>query len=407
MKFHTRLISLLLALALLAGLSACSLIRGQEEPDADDPGSEPAVSDPVNSSSDASSDSADPLPEDFTVDTSAEDICLATLGVPGSSELLTVDGVCVTAYSYLYWLLYCIEELATYVSYYGMTLDLSTDTAFAEYVQESALSSAVRCSVIASKAKELGFEMTDEQISELDSNMALTVAYMGGEEAFSESLRKAGFDYDTFYGINAASYYYALLSDGLFTEPPTDEEMDAYIEENDILMAKHILLMTVDSSSREPLDDETIAEKRATAEDILARLQASADPEADFDSLMQEYSEDPGLVSYPDGYTFTAGEMVTEFEDATRALEYGQISGIVESASTGYHIILRLDPDTEDTRADCHSAKVNAQVTAWADDADVVVSDEYSALDIPLFYEKYTAYQNAFVAEEEAASQEN
>lgn len=407
MKFHTRLISLLLALALVTCLAACSVIRSQEEPDTDDPGSDSAVSDPVNSSSDAASDSADLLPEDFTVDTSAEDICLATLGVPGSSELLTVDGACVTAYSYLYWLLYCIDELATYVSYYGMTLDLSTDTTFAEYVQESALSSAVRCSVIVNRAKELGFEMTEEQISELDSNMALTIAYMGGEEAFYESLRKAGFDYDTFYGINAASYYYALLSDGLFTTPPTDEEMDAYIEENDILRAKHILLMTVDSATREALDEETIAQKKATAEDILAQLQSSTDLEADFDSLMQEYSEDPGLISYPDGYIFTAGEMVTEFEDATRALEYGQISGIVESSSTGYHIILRLDPDTEDTRADCLSAKVSAQVTAWADEADVVVSDEYNALDIPLFYEKYTAYQNAFVAEEEAASQEN
>lgn len=58
---------------------------------------------------------------------------------------------------------------------------------------------------------------------------------------------------------------------------------------------------------------------------------------------MNANSEDTGLAANPDGYAFTTGEMVQEFEDATRALEPGQISGLVES-SYGYHIILRLEP---------------------------------------------------------------
>lgn len=407
MKFHTRMLSLLLAAALLVPLAACSSSADQNQPDSSDS----AVSDSADLSSTASpapsEDSASVLPEDFAVDLDAEDICLATLGVPGDSELFTVDGVPVTASNYLYWLLYCISEMQTYMSYYGMTLDLSTDTAFAQYAKEDALTAAVRCCVIESKAKALGFELTAEQVSELDNVMALSTEYMGGEEAFQESLRREGLSYDTFYQINAASYYYVQLTDGLFSKPPTDAEMDAYIEENDILMAKHILLMTVDSSSREPLDDATIAEKKATAEDILARLQSSTDLAADFDALMNEYSEDPGLAYYPEGYTFTAGEMVTEFEEATRGLEYGQISGIVESASTGYHIILRLDPDTEDARADYLSSKVSAQVTAWADEADVVTTDEYENIDVSLFFARYNAYQDAFNAEADGDSAEN
>ena len=48
------------------------------------------------------------------------------------------------------------------------------------------------------------------------------------------------------------------------------------------------------------------------------------------------------------GYVFTAGEMVAEFEEGTRALEFGAVSGIVES-SYGYHIIMRVELDPKAT----------------------------------------------------------
>jgi parvulin-like peptidyl-prolyl isomerase len=56
---------------------------------------------------------------------------------------------------------------------------------------------------------------------------------------------------------------------------------------------------------------------------------------------MTANTEDPGVASYPDGYLFQSGEMVAEFEDATAALEIGQVSGIVET-TYGYHIIYRI-----------------------------------------------------------------
>ena len=378
MKLRTRLLSLLLAGAMAFSLAACT---GSDTEDTTPPPSE------------SPSDSGSLLPADFTPDTSVEDLCLAIAGIPGDFALLTVNGVPVTAYTYLYWLTSNISYLETY---YGMTMD--SDATLADYLKEVSLNAAVQYNLIAAKAQELGYELTQEQQDELDGNMALTMMMMGGEETFQDELRKAGFDYDTFYAINAASYYYAQLRDGLYADRPTAEEMDTYIEENDILYAKHILLMTVDPTTREPLDEATIAEKKATAEDLLAQLQASGDLLTDFDTLMNEYSEDSGLVSYPDGYTFTAGDMVSEFENATRELEFGQISGLVES-TYGYHIILRLDPDTEDARAEYRSNLLYDQLDSWTDEADIALSDEYEALDVPLFYEKYTAYQNAFAAE--------
>lgn len=376
MKYRTRFLALLLAGMMTLSLTACT---GSE--DSDD-----ALTSPTDSADSADS-SGSVLPDDFVADTSVEDLCLATADIPGDFELFTVNSVPVTARAYLYWL-----NNSIYISNSSSPEDWKAD----------ALNTALLYNLVASKARELGYEMTQEQTDELDSNLALTVMMMGGEETFEDALRKTGLDYDTFYQMNAAPYYYEQLMNGLYDEP-TAEEMDTYIEENDILYAKHILLMTVDPLTGESLDETTIAEKRATAENLLAQLQASADLTADFDALMNEYSEDTGLASYPDGYTFTAGEMVEAFETATRALEFGQISDLVES-NFGYHIILRLDPDTESARLQYRADLLDAQMVDWFDEADIVFTDEYEALDPQMFYEKFMAYQEAFTAEDAAAA---
>ena len=189
----------------------------------------------------------------------------------------------------------------------------------------------------------------------------------------------------------------------MFADRPTDEDVKTYIEEKDILSAKHILLLTMDMSTRQPLADDVIAQKKATAEDILKQLQESSDLATDFDALMNQYSEDSGLATNPDGYVFTAGEMVSEFENGTRALEYGQISGLVESPY-GYHIILRQDPDTPSLREDCLTTLASSQINSWITEANVVLSDEYMNLDPQMFYEKFMAYQAVFSALRQAAS---
>lgn len=90
-----------------------------------------------------------------------------------------------------------------------------------------------------------------------------------------------------------------------------------------------------------PPDESDEAEARAN--ELLERLYAGED----FDTLMFLYSEDPGLEWNPDGYTFPPGQMVSEFENATRELEIGEISGLVRSTH-GFHIIQRVEPDPEE-----------------------------------------------------------
>ena len=372
MNFRTRVFAFLLALVMAVSLAACA-----------DTGADPDASP--------------------TIDTGVKDLWQAAAGLPSDFELLTINGNPVEAQFYRYWLVSNVYQLEQNFLYmFGEGLDWS-DEVFADSCKADALNAAQFYLTIVFKARELGLEMTQEQVDELEAELDQVREGLGGQEALEDELRKIGLDYDTYYTINATYYYYERLCDNLYPEMPSDEELD-------ILGAKHILLMTVDPSTKEALDEETIAEKKATAEALLSQLRA-AEGEAQlalFDELMNEYSEDTGLAANPDGYLFTAGTMVSAFEDTTRALEFGQISDVVES-EWGYHIILRLDPvehpDIEATREEAVADLTEDQINAWIKEADIVFSEEYENLNVQRIYETFTAYQAAFQAEAEAAEQ--
>lgn len=91
----------------------------------------------------------------------------------------------------------------------------------------------------------------------------------------------------------------------------------------------------------EPRDFEAIAS------DVLARARAGED----FDELMWTYSQDPGLSTSPDGYTFAPGQFIPAFEEATRNLEYDEISDLVwavHNGLEGFHIIKRIPPNPDE-----------------------------------------------------------
>ena len=122
---------------------------------------------------------------------------------------------------------------------------------------------------------------------------------------------------------------------------------------------------------------------------------------------MNQYSEDTGLESSPDGYVFSAGKMVEAFESATRSLEPGQLSGIVES-EFGYHIILRLDPATSKAfRENYSSAKLSEMEQQWVDEADIKTTETYDNLSVADFYDKLTAYRDSLNTDADQAEKEN
>ena len=234
---------------------------------------------------------------------------------------------------------------------------------------------------------------------------------MGGREAYETWLKTVCLTDDGMFNINRIGTLYSHLEEGLCREggeiEATPEKLKAYAEENQYMIAKHILLATVDTATRQPLDEAAIQEKKAKAEELVSQLSQSEDPVALFDELMKQNSEDPGLTENPDGYVFTSGQMVKEFEDAVIALQPGEMSGVVESEN-GYHIILRVDPgDSQALKTTWESAEVKALLQQWTDDANVEETETFQNLTTKDFYEKLTSYREKLEETDEVESGQN
>ena len=80
---------------------------------------------------------------------------------------------------------------------------------------------------------------------------------------------------------------------------------------------------------------------------------------ARFLELKEEYDEDTGKTYYPNGYTFTSGTMVSEFENAVKSMEAYELSEPVKS-SFGWHVIMRLPLGADNSMSDSSGAIVPA-----------------------------------------------
>ena len=340
---------------------------------------------------------------------------------PGDMVVATVNGTDVTWMEYFYWLRYYTMYIQQLAGQYGMILDgwdahdLSGENTNAQVVLMNAQANLIQDHVVRTETAKLGVELTEEDRTELEAiyntNADQVTGNADGEVTEDELLSFEGYlasemyvDKDFFNSFNAVS----MLSQRGFEaefgqngENLSDEAALAFAEDNGLLAAKHILLLTVDPDTREPLSDEEIAEKRQRAEDLYAQLSAVRDdPDALaalFDQLTAEYTEDTGYAHYPEGYFFGEGEMVAAFEDAVKLLEVGGLSEVVES-EYGYHIILRIpidpnavigtDANGKDVtlRYAAATQQYNAELTAWTDAAEVVWSEGFEDLDLaPIF----------------------
>ena len=342
-------------------------------------------------------------------------------GITSETVMLTVNGSEITAGDLFFWLGQSASEATSYSQALGEeTLDWSAEAGdgmtLSDYVKNSAKQQAVLYNVVAAKARENGFEFTQEDKAAYEKELAQAKEDLGGEAVYQKWLASNCINEAGMEKLSSVGVLFNHMLEGMFQDgseyAPTEEDLLTYAAENDYLYAKHILLMTQDTATGEALSAEEIAAKREKAEDILAQLRAIQDPDelmTTFDTLMNENSEDTGLAANPDGYLFTAGQMVAPFEEGTRALDYGQVSDIVES-DYGFHIILRLDPGTsESMRSQWAVQRLNELVDQWVNEAEVVEEEAFTDLDIGEFYDKLTAYQaklDAAGADAEAPAEE-
>ena len=112
-----------------------------------------------------------------------------------------------------------------------------------------------------------------------------------------------------------------------------------FFKTQESVKASHILIKVAPES-----DEESIAEARKKAEDILAKAKSGKN----FGELAKKYSEGPSASNEGDLGFFIRGQMVKPFEDAAFSLKNGEISDIV-SSRFGFHIIKVFDHKKEGT----------------------------------------------------------
>lgn len=199
-------------------------------------------------------------------------------------------------------------------------------------------------------AKEKGVALDEEAARNLEpEKMAVDIC---GEGATLEQLADT-LEQGSHMTIDGFRYYsesiglYSALAEELYGaqgEKLSEEEIVKALEDEGYISAHHILFMTIDPMTGKELEEKDIAAKLETANKLVAELRAIKDSEElvkRFAELKAEYCEDTGKQTYPDGYTFTPGTMVTEFEDTVKAQKEYEISDPVKT-SYGYHIIMRL-----------------------------------------------------------------
>ena len=293
-----------------------------------------------------------------------------------------------------------MERYGMQITDWSAVYDESTGETYSDIMTKSVVNNIAWNHLIETKAAENGvtFDAAGEQYVQdtIDQTIQNVVGDGGTEAELNEKLQSYYMDLDLFKYFTKTQYLYNGLASKLFGENGaniSDEDVQEYAETNSYMTAKHILFKTTDDSGT-ALSDADKAAKKQQAEQVAAQLRAVTDPDKRvelFDQLMEQYNEDTGESSYPHGYCFTSGTMVTEFEDACKALEPYEVSGVVESQH-GYHVILRMPIQGDDLVMSSNGSRQTLQMlvaqdqlssllTGWVDEADISWEPKFRSID--------------------------
>ena len=327
-----------------------------------------------------------------------------------SPVVMTINGSEVRAEEYATYMLYNMKYYENmYASYgiVGLWDDPSAVQMLGAMMPESAMQQAAYTRVLLEEFEKAGLKMPYDLQKAMTDLRQDTIDECGGYEGYLDYIAQMGFDDASYMNFMYVTQCYNALEEYYYGENgvnnPDEQEIMQYFRDN-YMSAKHILIMTVDPATGET--SRTDEEARAEAQAILDRIRAGED----FDTLMNEYSEDGGLATNPNGYTFTEGQMVESFYEGAKALEVDAVSEVVPS-EYGYHIIKHLPLDesafenARDTIVQMLGYNMDALVSQWMNDADVQTTEVYGEINTENVLDYAPAGVAALLRAEDEAAQ--
>jgi len=261
----------------------------------------------------------------------------------GETEISQAD------FNLLYMMVY--QNMAQYSSYYGEdweTMEIEEGKTVLDMIKESAVDQVKQFAAIKKLAEKNDIKLDKEAVKKTREDLIKN--NFGGEEGFKEFLESSHTTDEAFMNYLEVSELYSKTYKELTKvggkARPSDEEMEKqFLEENkDKWRVQHILISTQAQQGED--GSETPAKSEEEAKKIADEVIKKLDEGGDFDKLIDEYDEDPGMTS-GNFYLFGAGEMVPEFEEASKNLEIGAYTKEAVKTSYGYHIIKRYEINAE------------------------------------------------------------
>lgn len=251
----------------------------------------------------------------------------------GTTVIADIDGYKLTLAEYEYLYFTYLNSALQYAAYYGF--DALEDEEFLNSTKEMFASEIKTSPIVLKMASEKGITITEEEF-----NNDVLGSYDTMKEEYGEEFETILASEAT-PSVNTILYYNYIfkLYDKILATYSDTEALETTLA-NDYIRAKHILIQFPTNEDGSEVTDEQKAEALAKAEEVYEKAISGED----FDALITEYNEDPGMEYNSDGYFFTYNEMVPEFEQAAFALEDNGISEIVET-TYGYHIIKKMPVD--------------------------------------------------------------
>ncbi len=219
----------------------------------------------------------------------------------------------------------------------------------ADVIKEKALEDIIRTEVAVVKATEEKVTLSDDEKaaarSVISATDAETVAML------KETKKATGADKyliaditEKIYLSNAYYNFVTTQNEEAFT--PAEDKVLAEIE-NSYARVKHVLVQNQPTEQDEDGSVPDAEKAKKKAEEVLAKAVAGED----FDALIKEYGEDPGMESTPDGYVIDksgylldgSSAMVPEFTKGTFAVASNEVNPELVESSYGWHIIKRCD----------------------------------------------------------------
>ena len=267
----------------------------------------------------------------------------------GSAKIGTIDGKDVSVEAFNYFLHNVKEELLFEAGVMEGGAETFWQTEVEgkkaiELAKEKAFEEVMSFEAKYLKAVENGFSIDENCRQNVEDRFNDAASAKGGESELKAFLKEMGSSEKAYKEILEKSYCVTKFI-GEYKKTSNEFEVtqneiynriyEEYGEMGPItsIMAKQIIFVTVDDE-KNPISDEEITAKKELADRVYNRIMEGED----FDTLMNQYSEDPDLKNNLDGYMILKDEVSEDFKAKIFSLKNDTVSQPIKT-DYGYHII--------------------------------------------------------------------